>query len=105
MAVVLVGAGSYAFRVVPLLAAGRVRPMPAVERLLGHVPPAVLSALAVTAVLRHDASGRPHDTVAVVVALAVGMALAHRRLPVVVTVAGGIAGYWSAALGVGLVLG
>jgi branched-subunit amino acid transport protein len=105
VAIVLIGVGSYAFRVVPVLAAGRMRPRPRLERALGHVPPAVLSALAVTAAIRHDGGGRPGAGVAVVVALAVGVAVSARRLPMIAALAGGLAAYWSVVVVAGGGLG
>ena len=94
LAVVLVGLGSLAFRVGPLLAARSWRPGPGAQRVLGHVQPAVLSALAVTALLRHEAAGRAGDPVGVVAGLAVASVVSARRGPMIVAVVGGLGAYW-----------
>jgi branched-subunit amino acid transport protein len=91
LAVLAVAAGSYAFRLGPLLAADRPRLVATLERALRFAGPAAASALAVKAVRAQTVGVDPADGLAALAAIVVGGALAIRRVPVAVVAVTGLA--------------
>ena len=94
LVVALVGLGTQALRVAPFLAHGRVAMPPALERLLRHVPPVVLAALAAPGALYARTEGvydvAPERLIAALLALLV--ALTWRNL--LATLVAGMAALW-----------
>jgi branched-subunit amino acid transport protein len=101
IAVLLVGAGSYAFRLAPVLALGRGSPPPWVTRVLRLAGPAALTAMAATAVAQHERPGQAGAPLALGAAVAVGALAARRRRPAVAGLAAGLATYWVSSLLIG----
>jgi branched-subunit amino acid transport protein len=91
IAVSIVGAVSYAFRLVPLLAAARLQRMAPVERVLRYAGPAAMVALGTTAV-RAQAIRSAHP-LPVFAAVAITAVLAHLRRPLAVVALAGMATY------------
>ena len=91
LAVGLVGAGSYAFRVVPLLLADRWTPGPRVARGLRHSGIAALAAIAASSLHSPSLTGSPGATAAALSALAVGAELARRGSSMAMVVGAGAA--------------
>ena len=87
----LVGAGTFAMRVVPMAAHGRVRTPRVMRRLLKHLPAAALTALAVPGILYAEAGG--FEFAPVQLAAGVGALLVALRTKSIV---------WSLAAGMGL---
>jgi branched-subunit amino acid transport protein len=78
--ILLVGLGSYALRLVPLLLVDRVKLSPRAEELLGHAVLAAMTALLVTAVLHMGARPIPGVTPAAAwIAMAAGTVAAAMR--------------------------
>ena len=91
VAVLVVGAGSLAFRVVPLLGA---RHLPDVlTNAAGLAGLAVIAALATRAVLHHEDAAVPAAPFLAAVSIGVGLLLAFRGRSVAVAVAAGLATY------------
>lgn len=91
LAVLAVGAGSLLFRAAPLLGA---RHLPdGVVTACGWAGVAVITAITVRAVLDHDDPATPLAPVAAALAVATGLAIAVRGVPVLWAVAGGAASY------------
>lgn len=91
IAVLVVGAGSMAFRIVPLMGARRLPDR--LARVAGWAGLAVLAAITVRAVALHrnsEVSGAPFLAA---ISVGVGLALAHRGRSVLVSVASGAASY------------
>lgn len=89
--VLVVGAGSLAFRIVPLLGARRLPDR--LARVAGWAGLAVLAAITVRAVALHrnsEVSGAP---VVAAIAVGLGLALAHQGRAVLVSVASGATTY------------
>jgi branched-subunit amino acid transport protein len=101
LAVGLVGAGSYGFRLVPLLLADRWTPGPRLEAGLRHAGIAALAAIAATSVRAPSLTGDAASAVATAAAIGVGAVAARRRWPMVALVAAGAAAH----LGTTLLLG
>jgi branched-subunit amino acid transport protein len=91
LAVLVVGAGSLLFRLVPLLGA-RLLP-PGLPRLAGRVGVAVLTAIIVRTVLLHQDAGVAHAPLVAGLSVGLGLALAFRGRPVLASVAVGVASY------------
>ena len=91
VALVLVGAGSLAFRLLPLLGAARVPG--SVSRVAGWAGVSVLSAVTVQGVLHHHDRSIPLAVPVAVVALAVALAAAARERGVLVVLAAGAGTY------------
>jgi branched-subunit amino acid transport protein len=94
-AVLAVGAGSFAFRWVPLVLAGRRRVTPAAEATLRHASLAAVTALAVGGATAPDLTSGASDVAATVAALAVAGAVAWTRRPMVVVLASGLLTWWA----------
>jgi MYXO-CTERM domain-containing protein len=93
--VVLVGAGSFVLRFVPLVVGGRFVESPRFEQLAGFAIVGALAALVVTA-----ASNQPPDTpasgpLAPVAAIAVGALVARRGRALHAVVAAGVTAHWA----------
>jgi branched-subunit amino acid transport protein len=90
LAVVLVGLGSYAFRVVPLLLGEHVRLLERADATLRHAAVGAMTALMVLGVRRFASDPFGPDTIALGMALATSgmVALAGRSMPVVVLCGG-----------------
>jgi branched-subunit amino acid transport protein len=91
IAIALVGSGSYAFRLLPLLLADRWTPGPRVARTLRHSGIAALAAIAASSLHAPSLSGSPRATLAALAALAVGAERAHRGASMAVVVGAGAA--------------
>lgn len=92
LAVVLVGLGSYAFRVIPLLLGEQMRLLERAEATLRHAAVGAMTALMVLGVMRFATEPFGPDTCALVLALATSgtVALVGRSMPAVV-LCGGVA--------------
>ena len=90
LAMVLVGLGSYVFRVVPLLTLPRLTVSPRLEQSMRRATTAAISALIVGSLA---GARSPADLGASVVAVAVGLAIAMRGTSLLRVVAGGIGAY------------
>ena len=91
IAVLAVGAGSLVFRVVPLLAAGRIPDR--LTSLAGWAGLAVLAAMTVRAVLQHRDSSIPDAPMVAAISVGLGLMLAFRGRSVVVSVGAGASTY------------
>ncbi|HEU4675877.1 MAG TPA: AzlD domain-containing protein [Motilibacteraceae bacterium] len=91
LAVVVVGAGSLVFRLVPLLGAHLLPP--ALPRLAGRIGVAVLTAIVVRAVLQHHDAGVSPAPLVAGVSVGLGLVLAFRGRSVLLSVAVGVASY------------
>ena len=91
LAVLVVGAGSLAFGLLPLLGANLLPP--AMPRLAGRVGVAVLTALIVRTVLLHQDPGIPPAPLLAGLSVGLGLTLAFRGHPVLLSVAAGVASY------------
>ena len=89
--VLLVGAGAFACRVLPLLAADRLRPGPRAAAALRHAGVGALTALVVLAVLGPGAGAGPAVPVPLLAGVAVGVALALRGWSMLWVVLAGLA--------------
>jgi branched-subunit amino acid transport protein len=87
-----VAAGSFAFRIGPLLAADRTRLVAALERRLRFAAPAATAALAVRALDARMSAGGAQADVATVAAVVIGLALALRGRSLAVVAAAGVGG-------------
>ena len=94
IAVVLVGLGSYAFRVIPMLVGGRARRPGRVDRAIDHAGLAALTALVVAGVQDHDGGGRPGAALWAVAAVIAGTAVARRGGSMLAVVVAGLGSYW-----------
>lgn len=93
IAVLAIGAGSYLFRFVPLVAlANRALP-PTVDRALRHAGTAALAALIGSSLTQHRSSYGTAAAIAFVAALGVGVALSVRRRPLPLVLLCGLATY------------
>jgi branched-subunit amino acid transport protein len=90
LAIVLVGLGSYAIRLVPLLLGERMRLSERADRTLRHTAVAAMTALMVLAVKKISADPLSPDTIPVGVALAISgaVALLGRSMAIVVLCGG-----------------
>ena len=91
LALLVVGLGSLAYRLLPLLGAARVPDH--VSRAAGWAGLSVLVAVTVRGVLHHRDDGTPGAVVVAVVSVALGLALAARRAPMPVVLAVGAGCY------------
>lgn len=91
VAVLVVGAGSLLFRLVPLLGAHRVPDR--VAEVAEHAGIALLSAMTVRGVLLHADAGVPAAPLLAALATAVGLVLAYAGRSALVAVAAGAATY------------
>jgi branched-subunit amino acid transport protein len=91
MAVLIVGAGSLAFRIVPLLAARRSPDQ--LARVAGWAGLTVLAAITVRAVALHRNDEVPGAPLLATISVGPGLALAYRGRSVLVSVASGAAAY------------
>ena len=89
--VLVVGAGSLAFRIVPLLGARRLPD--GLAQVAGWAGLAVLAAITVRAVALHSNSGVPGAPVVAAISVGLGLALAHQGRSVLVSVASGATTY------------
>jgi branched-subunit amino acid transport protein len=90
LTMLLVGIGSYAFRVVPVLVLPRFELSPRADRLLRHAGAAALTALVATSV---TGSGGADQIVATLIAVAVAAVLAVTGSAMLRVVAGGAIAY------------
>lgn len=91
VALLLVGAGSLAFRLVPLLGAARIPE--SVSRVAGWAGASVLAAVVVRGVLHHQDPSIPYAVPVAVLALAVALTVAARGRPVLVVLGAGAGAY------------
>lgn len=91
LALMAVGLGSLAYRVLPLLGAARVPDH--VSRAAGWAGLSVLVAVTVRGVLHHRDDSTPGAVVVAVLSVALGLVLAARRVPVPVVLVVGAGGY------------
>jgi branched-subunit amino acid transport protein len=91
IAVLVVGAGSLAFRIVPLLGARRLPDR--LARVAGWAGLAVLAAITVRAVALHRNSEVSSAPLLATISVGLGLALAYRGRSVLVSVASGAATY------------
>jgi branched-subunit amino acid transport protein len=91
VALLLVGAGSLAYRLLPLLGAARVPE--AVSRAAGWAGVSVLSAVTVRGALHHQDRSIPWAVPVAVVALAVALAVAARGRSILVVLCAGAGTY------------
>lgn len=85
VALVVVGVGSLAYRLLPLLGAARVPE--SVSRAAGWAGLSVLAAVTVRGVLHHQDPTVPGPVAVAAVSVGLGLALAVRRLPMLVVLA------------------
>ena len=88
LVVLAVGAGSYLMRSGPILWHGRAQPPAWVDR----------AALLAAAVLHHERAGHPEARMAAIVAVAVALALAARKVSMLRVIVAGLAVYELASL-------
>lgn len=100
LAVLVVGAGSVAFRVLPLLGASRIPDR--VTQVAGWAGLSVLASLTVRAVLHHEDAAVPGARVAAALAVAACLVIAFRGKSLLLAVAAGAATYLSIAAVVSL---
>lgn len=100
LALVLVGAGSVAYRLLPLLGARRLPDQ--VSRVAGWAGLSVLVAVAVRGALHHRDESVPGAPLVALVSLAVGLLLAARRLPMLVVLLAGAGCYLALAAALGV---
>jgi branched-subunit amino acid transport protein len=98
IAIVAVGIGSYLVRVTPVLALAHVALSPRAERVLRHAGTAAIAGLIATSLSGYERTHGIAGLVAAVAGLSVAAALAHRRRPLLATVACGFVAYAAAAL-------
>lgn len=91
LALLAVGLGSLAYRLLPLLGAARVPDH--VSKTAGWAGLSVLVAVTVRGVLHHEDDGTPAAVLVAVVSVALGLGLAARRLPMPAVLAAGAACY------------
>ena len=91
VALLLVGIGSIAYRLLPLLGAARV-PEP-VSRVAGWAGLSVLTAVTVRGVLEHRDASIPWALPVAVVSVALGLVVAARGRPILVVLAVGAGSY------------
>ena len=96
VAILGVGLGSYAFRVVPLLVLDRAPLPPRAEALIGRAGLAALTALIALSTHSAAAGGAAPETIA---GVGVGTVAAARRAPMLLVVVGGGAMYAAVRLG------
>lgn len=88
------GAGTFALRVIPFLAHGRVETPPALARLLRFVPAASLAALVIPGSILVNANGSYHAELPRILALAIAVGVAAKWRNVVLTLFVGMAALW-----------
>ena len=93
LTMVLVGLGSYAFRVVPLLVLPKLELSAGADRILRHAGAAALTALVVTSITGRADGGDARELVATVAAIASATALAPAGRAMLHVVAAGAAVY------------
>lgn len=93
---VVVSLGSLAFRLTPLLGAGRVPDRAA--RVAGWAGVSVLVAIAVRSVLHHQDTTTPSATLVAVVSVAFGLVLAMRGRSILAVLAAAVVSYSALAL-------
>jgi branched-subunit amino acid transport protein len=91
VALVLVGAGSLAYRLLPLLGAARVPA--AVSQAAGWAGLSVLLAISVRGVLHHEDPSIPGATAVAAVSVAIGLVLVLRGRPMLVALGAGAGSY------------
>ncbi len=91
LAVLAVGAGSVAFRLLPLLGAHLIPPT--ATRLAGRAGLSVLAAMTLRAVLLHHDPSAPGAPVLAALSLGAGLFLAYRGRSVLLSVAVGVTSY------------
>ena len=91
VALLLVGAGSLAYRLLPLLGAARVPE--AASRVAGWAGVSVLAAVTIRGMLHHHDPSIPWDVPVVVAALAVALAVAARGRGILVVLGAGAGTY------------
>lgn len=92
--IALVSLGTLTFRIVPMLAHGRIETPPTLQRLLKHVPAATLAALAIPGSVWLKADGAYVVSPERVVALAVATVVAFRTKNVLLTLVVGMVALW-----------
>ena len=100
VALLLVGAGSFTYRLLPLLGAARVPE--AVSRVAGWAGVSVLAAVTVRGVLHHHDRSIPWAVPVAVVALAVALAVAVRGRGILVVLGAGAGTYVALSTVVGV---
>ena len=98
LVVLAVGAGSYLMRSGPILWHGRAQPPPWVDRAALLAATSALSAVVTSAVLHHERAGHPEARLAAIVAVAVALVLASRRVSMLRVIVAGLAIYELASL-------
>ena len=98
LVVLAVGAGSYLMRSGPILWHRRAQPPPWVDRAALLAATAALSAVVTSAVLHHERAGHPEARAAAIVAVAVALVLAARRVSMLRVIVAGLAIYELASL-------
>jgi branched-subunit amino acid transport protein len=96
LTLVVVSLGSLAFRLAPLLGAGRI-PDP-VARVAGWAGVSVLVAIAVRSVLHHQDTTTPSATLVAAVSVACGLVLAMRGRSILVVLVAAVVSYSALAL-------
>jgi branched-subunit amino acid transport protein len=91
----IVGLGTVLMRTVPIMAHGRVRTPPVLERLLKHVPAAALTALIVPAALYLKTNGSYEVSPDRVIAAVVAALVAYKTKNVIATLVVGMAALWA----------
>lgn len=95
LVIALVGLGTQAMRIVPVLAHGRIKTPPVVDRLLRHVPAVALAALAIPGAL-YLKTGAAYDLAPVRIAAAlIGLLVALKTRSMLATLAAGMAALWA----------
>ena len=98
LVVLAVGAGSYVMRSGPIFWHGRAQPPPWVDRAALLAATSALSAVVTSAVLHHERAGHPEARMAAIVAVAVALALAARKVSMLRVIVAGLAVYELASL-------
>ena len=98
LVVLAVGAGSYLMRSGPTHWHGRVQLPPWVDRAAFLAATSALAAVVTSAVLHHERPGHPEAGIAAIVAVALGLALAIRKVSMLRVIVAGFAAYELASL-------
>ena len=102
IALLVVGAGSYAFRLVPLMAGSRAAVVDRAQRALSYAGTAALSALVVTSISHQDDHGSAPGPLVAALAVLTGAAVVGRGGSMGKAIAAGMAVFWAAIAVIGL---
>jgi len=98
LVVLAVGAGSYLMRSGPILWHRRAQPPAWVDRAALLAATSALSAVVTSAVLHHERAGHPEARMAAIIAVALALVLATRKVSMLRVIVAGLAIYELASL-------